>query len=203
MLSSLANRLTFKFYKGEKRCRGWFFFIFPFNKEPPFVPFFFHAVLPMEHVDDGKRPTIFTRAADLFKKSSPVPEEKTTDSDNEINAYPFLDESPLHALGIALPKGEKIRVTEMEQLLLMLSYSTAPVSFEIIATQTLIRIQFVCREPDSLYVQSQLKAYFPNCVVTDRSEDIFTIIPEDKSAYSNDYGLKEEFMRPLGMAESF
>src|SRR5258706_259196 len=203
MLSSLEELLIFKFYEWEKRCRGWSVFNFPFDLKPPFVPFFFHAVPPIEHVDDGKRPTLFTRAADLFKNNSPAPTEKITDIDNEIEPYPFLDESPLHAVGIALPKGEKIKVAEMEQLLLMLSYSTAPVSFEIIATQTVIRIQFVCREPDSLYVQSQLKAYFPNCVVTDRSEDICTIIPEGKSAYSNDYGLKEEFMRPLGMAKSF
>ena len=199
---SLSEQLTAQFYEWEQRGRGWLVFDSPVDPEPPYVPFFFHAV-PSVYVDDGKRATIFSSIAELLKPPSRQVEVEVAETDKEIEPYIFEDESPLHALRVALPKGEKIKVLEMEQLLLMLSYCSAPVSFEIIATHTQIRIQFVCRESDTLHIHSQLKAYFPNCVVTDARAEVFDIIPDGKKVHAVDYGLKEEFMRPLSVAESF
>lgn len=201
MTLSLTTRLTNQFYEWEKRGRGWEVFETPLDLEPPFVPFFFH-VAHTEYIDDGKRSTVFSAIVDFFRgnTASRIQEEI---SDEPLEPFPFLNDSPLRVISISLPKGEKVKVPEMEQLLLMLSYSRSPVSFEIIATNTTIRIQLVCREPDVLYIQSQLKAYFPNCIVHDRSETLMDIVPEGVSGYGIDYGYADEFMRPLAMATSF
>jgi hypothetical protein len=201
MQQSRIERLTSDFYQWERMGRGWNVYSMPVDLEPPFVPFFFHADSIESYVDDGKRQTLLSRVGELFKNNEPPPViEKETE---QGEPYPFVDDSPLYAFSISLPKCEKVKVVEMEQLLLMLSYCSIPVSFEIIATYTAIRIQFVCRESDTLHVQSQVKSYFPTVVLNDKSEELFNLIPERKSAYAKDYGLSDEFMRPLNAVTNF
>ena len=97
----------------------------------------------------------------------------------------------------------KYEQKEMEHLLLMLSYSTTQISFEIIADSTSIRLQFVTRTSDQLLLVSQLKAYFPACICTMHFKTDDIINGELEGGTIIDFGLSEEFMRPLAMARGF
>jgi hypothetical protein len=198
-----VEALTTHFYTWEKRCRGWETYSYPVDLEPPFEPFFYHTVPnPPLIIDDSFRPSIFTRVTKKVKtilNSEPVidivPEEQP------LAPFPFTDDISQTALSISLPKDHTVHPDEMEQLLCMLSQSHYPISFEIIGTNQLIRLQFVCRDMDVVYVYNQIKAYFPACGITEAP--INDIIPADREGFSIELGLREECMRPLATPKAF
>src|SRR5437879_2916396 len=60
---TLEEQLTEQFYAWEKRGRGWKFWEYPVELEPPFRPFF--RYLPATPVlDDARKPTFFSALAD-------------------------------------------------------------------------------------------------------------------------------------------
>ncbi|MEN9582476.1 MAG: hypothetical protein RL641_430 [Candidatus Parcubacteria bacterium] len=200
MADSQVEQLTRQFYEWEKWGRGWLQFETPVDLEPPFVPFFFHKQ-PSPYVDDGKHLTFFEKVVNLFKSSN---ENRPTEAQEEaIEPFPFHSDDDLCALSISLPKGEKVKAPEMEQLLLMLSFSEAPLSFEIVATQLVIRMQFVCRSADVFYVRSQIKAYFPSIIIRESDDFVWDILPDNTPVFGLEYGLRDEFMRPIVVAKSF
>ncbi|MEO8086222.1 MAG: type IV secretion system DNA-binding domain-containing protein [Bacteroidota bacterium] len=199
MLSNL-ELLTTQFYEWEQLGRGWLVFDYPVDLEPPFHPFFYHATPPVPFIDDGKRLTLLGQAINFFQnKKAPV--QALEEDEFTIKPFKHDDTEPLIATSISIPQGYKVRVDEIEHLLLMLSFCGSPVSFEIIGTGTSIQLQFVSRQSDTLLLSGQLKAYFPGCVFSIHLAD--EIIRGDLEGTLIDFGLAEEFMRPLSMAKSF
>jgi len=199
----LYQALTTQFYEWEKRGRGWYVYGDSVDLEPPFVPFFFHYTPPRQTTfDDGKRPTLLSKLADLFKETPKQSQEEVVE-EFQIEPFVFQNSEELRAVSISLPKGRKIKTDETEQLLLMLSSSTAPISFEIIASHVSIRIQFVCRESDYSTLQSQVKAYFPESILHDKTDLLGDIIKDQYITCLTDFGLQVEFMRPISMAQGF
>jgi hypothetical protein len=197
--------LTTQFYAWEQRLRGWEVYPFAVDLEPPFEPFFYHSVPTQSHVvDDSFRPSLFTQAFNAITRGTTT-EEGATDlnsiDDAPLAPFPFEDDAQLIALCISLPKEQKIRPDEMEQLLFMLSQTDYQISFEIIATHLSIRLQFVCRDTDAEYVHNQVKAYFPYCGIHEASLD--DIVPSNTRYFRIDFGLREECMRPLATSKSF
>jgi hypothetical protein len=203
MLPSLSEQLTAQFYRWEQKGRGWQYFEDAVELEPHFHPFFFHEVRPTAYIDDGKRHTILSLIASAFK-AKPAPEsEPGYDEDDKVQAHLFDCDEPLITFSIAQPKGHKIDPQATQQLLLMLSNCRYPISFEIVGSSTSISIQLACRESDATHVQSQVKAYFPECIIKERPDILKDIISqEDKCASILQYGLKDEFMRPLAMKDT-
>ncbi len=200
-----SNVLTQQFYQWEQRGRGWLYHSeFAVDLEPPFKPFFFHYVpSPIQYTDDSRRPTIFDRIADAFK-IKPQGEPEQPYEEEIIEPYFFDCDEGIKVFSISLPKGHKIEIEETEQLLLMLSYCQYPLSYEIVASSTTIAIQIVCHISDASQVASQVKAYFPDCILKERTDLIKDIITQDgKCASIVHFGLRDEFMRPLRMVESF
>ena len=198
--------LTEHFYAWEKRCRGWEVYSFPVDLEPPFLPFFFHAVpsnISMSVIDDGVRPSLFSSFTNAIKNAfapkSTISEEPF--DDGPLPPFEFTNDEKLVALTLSLPKDQKIKVEEIQHLLLMLSLSLYPISFEIIGNSNKIWIQFVCRESDAPNVQNQINAYYPlSHLEVGNLDDIFS---EGKNGFIIDFGLKEEFMRPLTTPKNF
>ena len=99
-------------------------------------------------------------------------------------------------------KPEDVQPTRNMEFLNMLSFTKFPIAFEIIATEKDIHFQFVCSEFDKDRIQSQLKAYFPNILLRDNySEDFGFNLNYDVAIA--DFGLNDEFMRPIKTSESF
>jgi len=202
---SVAEQLTSQFYRWEQRGRGWQCFEQSVDLEPHFHPFFFHAPpQPTGPVDDGKRHTLFSWIAEAFK-SKPEPQEQNTwYEEDEAQAHIFDCDEPLQVYSIALPKGHRVDEKATQQLLLMLSYCRYPVSFEILGSSTAISFQLACRTPDAPHVTNQLKAYFPECIVKERADPLEGIVYEvGKVGSIVHFGLRDEFMRPIKMSDSF
>lgn len=201
MSGALAEYLTSQFYQWERRGRGWDVFETPVQLEPPFEPFLKHAS-PVRPVDDGKVPTLLSSLAGMF--SAQKEDEYTEDDlvDANPTAFIYTPDSLLCHFTISFPKNQRIKVQETEQFLLMLSSCLNPVSFEIIGTSEAIFIQLTCRESDAGYIQGQLTAYFPNAVLQ-QTEDLLIISLQEGPTHIVDFGLKEEFMRPLKTFSNF
>ena len=202
----LSEQLTAQFYKWEQKGRGWWCYGTAVELEPHFHPFFFHyAPPPTVHIDDGKRHTLFSFIASAFKsKSEPQPYIDPYEDDEEVQAHIFACDDPLTIFSIHLPKGQRIDEKSTQQLLLMLSFCRYPISFEIIGSSASISFQLACRHSDATQVASQVKAYFPECIIKERADLLEEIVSqENRMASIRHYGLKEEFMRPIKMAEAY
>ncbi len=205
-MQSLSQQLTAQFYKWEQKGRGWQYFDGPVDLEPHFHPFFSHHIPQPSAIDDGKRHTLFSLIGEIFKtKPEPKPDPYSFFADNEnVQAHVFDCEEPIQVFSIALPKGHKVDGEAMQQLLTMLSFCKFPISFEIIGSSSRISLQLICRRSDAGHVQSQVKAYFPESIIKERADLLEDIVNQgDLQACIIHYGLRDEFMRPLKMTESF
>jgi len=71
-------------------------------------------------------------------------------------------------------------------------------SFELIGTPETIAVQLVCRDSDTSYVYTQVKAFFPDFGIQETYDDhIEDWLRAELCLYTIDFGLSEECMRPL------
>jgi hypothetical protein len=195
-----GQQLSKQFYTWERRGRGWQLATDPIELEPCFDPFF--RFTPSRHIDDGKRNTLLSSFRDLFIKSSNDNNSKQLPYEIEAEPPTFLYEyvyEELTAISIAFPKGYKVSSRSMMEFFIMLSPVKRIISFEIIADAISITIQAVCHEDDRRFIESQLLAYFHEAIIQDTTDSLDTIIDLDQSIYLTDFGLLEEYMRPLAM----
>lgn len=194
-----AEKLTAQFYGWERRGRGWLVYGKPVDIEPPFEYFSRGSTLAQTASDDGYVPNIFERLDKWL--SGPDKKAKLEMKPDRLVPMAPTAEGALRVLGLTMPRGEKVHAEAGECLLLMLSPAKCPVSFEILAAPDEITIQLACREPDLFLVRSQVKAYFPSCTISEGKG--YRIIEQQQPVAILDLGLKEEFMRPLEMADGF
>ncbi len=195
-MQSLAERLTDHFYTWEQRGRGWLLASSPVSLEPPFHPFWGHYA-PAPYTDDGKRHTFLSSVLSLMSgKKDPVIEEEPTPN---LEFFPYKETGTLHGIGIAFQKSHKQSFESLEQLLVVLANNLGIVSFEVIADHATISIQLVCLLEHTSFIKSQLKAYWPQAILTDTTETLDTILLDNIPTYTVDFGLAEEFMRPMAM----
>jgi len=171
--ASPIELLTEQFYRWERRGRGWQVWDFPVTLEPPFVPFRFHWLPPPRaELDDGRKPTLLSRLTDRIIGALSTPESSPGYTDLPIldleEAQPDEDEGggALTELRLALPQGADVAVEAAEQFLLALPRTPHPVGFEVIGTADSVVVQLSCAVVDQPIVTQQLKAYFPEAVVS-------------------------------------
>lgn len=201
MAYDLAEQLTAQFYCWELLGRGWLLSDTEVELEAPFTPFFGHFPWGDEDAynDDGLKHTLVSRFLSLFKaETKPLPQRDFVSVLN-YDAFPFGSEDALVVYQVVLQKGLQSSVQSAEGLLSMLSYLTQPMSFEIVGTKENITLQFTCRESDSGYLKAQVRTYFPNVGMT-QTGDALHILINDLVITVVDFGLGEEFPRPLQLA---
>jgi hypothetical protein len=207
-LSSLPLReqLTSQFYDWEERGRGWRLWPYPVELEPPFRPCRMRLQPPPAEYDDAKRQTLFSSLSGLLSIRSRAPVVQTKDwSPDEKEASPS-DESdaPNIELQIALPETHKVSPHQAEQLLLSLSYCACPLSFEVIGSSDAVCVQVVGNAQDYSRLSGQMRAYFPEAVVTKRTGYLEGLWENAGSMpLLVDFGLSREFLLPLEVASSF
>ncbi|NNG06552.1 MAG: hypothetical protein HKM90_02370, partial [Desulfobacteraceae bacterium] len=208
MQPSLSEQLTANFYQWEKRGRGWQVWDSPVELEPAFEPFFHDAPVyfPAQTIDDGRKPTIVSSLVEWILKRSA---RSQGDADHfpykEFDATPevFDGDSALREISVSLPPTYRVNLENAEQFLFNLSFCSYPLSFEIIGSSDAIVVQFACRETDSIQVRQQLEAYFPEASVTESNEALRGILDNDNEKVVIDFGLSQEFMRPLRVVRGF
>lgn len=216
---------TEAFYAWERKGRGWSLAEYPALPEPPFVPFWAHYIETMgqedsEWVDDGLKEGLLgfvarktkegvkgyiqKRKAKKLKKAQETEiDDGVTEEVRNTDFIEFLTEEgdDVVEMLLSFPSKERVGIPEMEQLLLILSQSKHPISFEVVATHEKIQFLLVCRESDAQFVYAQTKAFLPFLELTPTFHYLFDRL-DFNELYSTaivDYGLKEEFMRPLKM----
>ena len=194
--------LTRQFYEWEIRGRGWRVWPRPVVLEPPFRPFFGHFLEGQSPiVDDGRRQTSFSSFFDRLKAA---PEKELT---VPVTVEPpleyFEDNGPLFEVQIALPPETKVTRDAAAQFLLTLGHASRPVSFEIVGTSESIVVQLACAKRDGHQVSQQLQAYFPDAIVTTREGYLESQWDGTGRRVMVDFGLSNEFMRPLRGYERF
>jgi hypothetical protein len=196
----LAEQLTRDFYRWEKRCRGWQFWLDVVELEPVYEPFFYHQIPFQPAVDDGQRSTFLSSLVERIKRrltGSAEPDTFIPHPWEEPEPPVFDDSSVLHENTISLSPEQKVSLDYTEKFLLNLTSCSLPLSFEIIGTAQSSSIQLVCREPDLIQVRQQLNAYFPDAVVYKEGQTLESVWDNDKHTVVVDFGLSQEFMRPL------
>lgn len=198
-----AEYFTYQYYTWEYRGRGWCVSEVPVYLEPPFIPFFRHGHQP-EYIDDGKRHTWVSRFLESFKAKQPIPSYDVNVLDyQELEPFIYDEEPSLKALQVKLSKERKITPEKMKALIIMLSSCNAPLSFEIIGTGTEIILQFVCDEVHSYTLETYIISYFPDCSVIYSDNFLESILQEEGHIALIDFGLKEEFVRPIHTPKNF
>ncbi len=210
MASSLVERLTVQFYTWEQRGRGWHVWNFPVDPEPPFVPFYVHAVSEPVVIDDGRTPTLLSslaeRVKNVFLRSSKKIPENTSyvpQSLDDMTPVSYTQVGAIKELKVVIPNEYKTSARYIEQCLLTMTMQSSIISFEIVAAGDSIALQFACRESDVSYVEQQLTAYFPACTITRGENTLDALFSDDEKTVVVDFGLSEEFMLPIKTYDSF
>lgn len=200
MSKSIPQRqlqLTEQFYAWELLGRGWLYADETVELEPPYTPFFGHFNEPSAKYDDAVHHTMFSSIAALFKKNQAQPRPEYTTPEISYELFSYEDDALLHSYSAVFPRQYNISTADTLQFLTMLSYITRPVSFEIRADYQRIEILFVCREEDALYLGAQLNTCFPEIGWKKKVADYNDMIAPRSVFAIVDFGLKEEFMRPI------
>ncbi|WP_430408785.1 type IV secretory system conjugative DNA transfer family protein [Kordia sp.] len=197
---SLSEQRTLDFYQWEYRYRGYYHFEAPVDIEIPYIPFgYTQNVAPV--IDDGRVPSLFKRIGKFFeseqKEVAEVAEPDTLARLIEAEAIPNI-------IGFVLsfPKGNEVHPLKNIEFLSMLSSTAYPMSFEIHGTVDTINIQIVCSTFDSERLESQIRAYFPNIITKKIDIESFGFDTLCDIAIA-DFGLNDEFMRPIAQADSY
>jgi len=197
---STAQSLTRQFYAWERLGRGWHKADFLVDLEPNFTPFFGHF-LEQGIIDDGKRHTWLSSLVASMKSSDATNE--TLIAEHYKPAYASHDDAPLSLYSIILPRNFKQHAERIEQLLIMLSYRKSAMSFEIVASCDEVTLLWGCREYDAAFVHTQIQAFFPDCTVLEPDADkVLDVFQTELPLYTVDFGLEEEFMRPISLFSS-
>lgn len=192
-----AEQLTLQFYAWENRCRGWYVYPFPVDPEPHFEPFFGHFIREDEIIDDGRKETLLSSFIKLFKGEEKKPRSEPKQKELEPFAAIDTTASDLVSLVLLLPEGYKTRFSDFEQLFVMFSLAEHPVTLEIHADHKEITLRFVCSLFDAHFIEVQLKGYFPELVI-ERSDAVAApLFIDSQEAFVQDFGLSEEFTRPI------
>ena len=130
-----SEYLTWQYYTWEYRTRGWHLEDIPVHIEPPFMPFI-HHLPPIDYIDDGKRHTIASYALELFSGNHKAkPKEDFTLDYEEMEVFPFDDDSGLKIFQVKVPKERNITPERMKALLTMISFDSGIISFEILGNE--------------------------------------------------------------------
>jgi hypothetical protein len=192
-MATPAETLTRYFYLWERRGRGWQYHDAPVSLEPPFVPFHPQSAIRTETGDDGVHPTfLHFLYRSLFPRAQADPL-----ANMQVPAPRALGDADLCIFNVSLPRSLDLDGFEAEQVLLMLSYCTRAVSFEVVGTYNKIDIQVACAETDAELVLSQLKIYYPTCTILETAD----AVSPDAPSVVIEFGLAQEFMRPLAFAD--
>ncbi len=131
-------------------------------------------------------------------------EKEKIEEKKEVEIEPKLAplSKSLVCLSLSFQKEQEISPIISVEFLNMLSFTKNPVSFEVVGSFEKINIQIVCSEDDRMRVQSHLQAYFPKIII--KEQDAYEIgFDLDKEVAIADFGLKNEFMRPISISKSF
>ena len=206
----LIEELTRSFYEWEQLGRGWDVWEYPVELEPPFVPFSYHAPPRSISFDDGYRHTFLSsfveRMRNNFSESPHKPSDPTTAFQEDfpiVVPNQFSDNEVIKEIKVVLPQKYQPKLESFQQLFLTVTLGLSPISFEVIGTGESISLQFASRETETPNVIQQVGVFFPDCAISEHENSLYKLFTNQKDeTIVVDFGLSEEFMRPLAIFET-
>ena len=202
-MADFAEEVTRHFYEWEYLGCGYHLFDEAVQLEPPYVPFFEHYPQSKdEYIDDGKVHNLFVKTFKVVQKLIAPKEEEPEET---LKEFDIVDSKEHNLQGFSLSFSQEQRPkdhTHILELLNVLAYSKEKLAFEIVATASSMTIQIVCTQADYDKVKQHTKAYFPSAVITPL-ENVLNLpfdTNEEKTIAIADFGMNEEYMRPLAQA---
>lgn len=198
---TLSERLSREFHAWEVRGRGWRVFDAPVELEPLFVPFSRGLADFSETPDDGQRPSRSIAAGKaiwrLLKRSVFRSEDPETERTVEDLAIPSLDSGPAAEIDLVVPPDLLVTPEAAERLLVSLPPASGPFGFEVLGIPDRVAVQLVSREEDCRLLLSQVRSHFPGVVATRSGVGLADGWTGGGEVVVVDFGLSEEFMRPV------
>ncbi len=198
------ERLAAQFYAWERRGRGWQVWSYPVELEPPFRPFWYHALPLPPAVDDARKPTTFSLLVDgLLGRKQQLPQPEPVFAEEEPEPELCDAEGACAEFQVALPAGTKVAKESAERFLASLAFASRPVAFEAVGVKDAIVIQFACTARDRTPLAEQLAAHFPEAVITERTGFLEGLWDARKPSVIVDFGLSRECMVSLRTVRGF
>ena len=199
---NIARELTEQFYRWELRGRGWLIWPDSVQLEPPFRPFEGHFLSSRPIIDDGRIESfgsLFAKRVTGFLGIAPPPViEEEVEEIEEPEAERQADREDLVELQIALPPDYQPHANVFEQFLFSIGYASEPVAFEVVGSAEELVVQVTTGKADAVAVRQQLKAFFPEAIITVGNRHLSsTFTPDSDILRVLDFGLEREFMVPL------
>lgn len=185
---------TAEFYAWEKHGRGTALACVPIQLEPDFKPFFFHSRPPHTHVDDSHRPTLLSRIASALN-GKPKPPINAPAERFPLEFFPDDGADSIAVLRLTFPGHGPLHSQTLERFLTLIGEYVGWLGFEILATERQICFQFSCDATAAPFIRQQLNVHFPTVQVEWLGED--GLIVEHGYLVPVDFGLEQEFMRPI------
>lgn len=201
---TIREILTEQFYTWEIRGRGHLIHHERVGLEPPFRPFRGHFIPQELYTDDGIEETFLSRFANsLLGKRNEPPVIRTFD-DEELIVKAASPREDLLELQVALPKDYRPLPEVFEQCLFSLRYCRSALAFEVIGDKNELVAQLTAERRDAEQLHAQVKAHFPEAVLTPVKECLAAKWISDSQCCSEicEFGLCQEFMLPLEHASN-
>lgn len=198
---------TYSSANAERIGRGWAVSCHPVALEPPFASPQYRTQPEERVVDDARRPSLVTSLFARWRtpplQLEPIPEPPPNASINKTNDAPQSVERTFAQLRV--PQSLKITPAATEQFLLSLAHTSAPISFEIIGSGSVIAVQLSCAEAEAVQVTEQCRAHFPDAAIINTDDFLRERWAEDRALVSvvADFGLTRDYALPLNVARAF
>jgi hypothetical protein len=205
---TVEDQLRDQFYDWELRGRGWLAWEDAVHLEPPFLPFRGHHAAYPPVPDDGRRPTLRSRAFDFLRgKESPSLETalaEVVDEDEDPDPRKISDGIPLRRFILHVPREKTVRAEAMSACLMGLRACRYPVAFEVVGGKGTVAVQLAVRGDDERVLHAALRNHFPEVSAVPGDLLYDTFAREDCGVLGVfEIGLAREFMLPLATARSF
>lgn len=212
----LEVELTERFYRWERRGRGWELWDRPVPAEPPFRPFGARlqssdgSGVDRRPADDGRRATwlggvIGWLHRRLMTGAAAVADRPAETDIGEPEPLPHHAPASWTELQLHVPQDLAVAKETSEHLLVALGACRHALAFELIGSHDEIRVQLTCGEADADAVERQVSAYFPEVVVsrhTDTLADAWESAGREEPVVA-EFGLGREFVLPLNTPRTF
>lgn len=197
---------TIRFYQWEKRGRGVLHWGYPVFPEPPFS--IYRPYDPQkiswhdDSVSDGILRSIAKKSLPFLFEDEPEPKLRQAELQTEPQRprlYYF--EYSLVELELVFPPYQDISLEVFEQCLVSLP-NEYPITFEIIATDQIIKYILVVQKVEEQLIRNQFSTFLPEIQI--RNLDLFLVNEIERTEGPTlvyDYALTQEFMLPTATLE--
>ena len=192
-------RHTARFHEWERRGRGVDTYPHLVELEPPFQPFQGHRAFGDIIIDDGRRPTMFSRLIDRIVGRASFAEAPVRAAEEDRIREAAVPDGRTTEFEMLVPPEQKIDPASLSALLNAIGGAMKPIAFEVVGYDGHVAIRLACDPADATFVRSQIAAFIPLAIIEAADPSLLHLwrrAPTDVVAGA-EFVLAREFMIPF------